>query len=109
MTDMYNPSWEDLTWHEPPPSGRWGPVMDRFTQLLAKRPGEWGELPPPNDGYPASLAQILRRTYTAKGYEFRTSVWKPGSHTRIRIWGRYVDPEDPEREARANLRSVRGE
>lgn len=108
MTDMYDANWDDLIWHDPPPSGRWGPVMERFTGFLAKRPGEWGEMPPPDGGYPVSLATNLRKSYGDKGFEFRATAFSPGSHTRIRIYGRQIAADDPELKARTNLRPVRG-
>jgi hypothetical protein len=83
--------------------------MERFTDLLAKKPGEWGELPSPDDGYPVSLATNLRKSYADKGFEFRATAFSPGNHTRVRIYGRAIPADDPEHKARKNLRSVRSE
>jgi len=106
MSDAIAPEVEsdmlDVIWGDPPPTGKYGALLERYVNALKTRPGEWGELPA-QDGeyYPLSVGTSLRKAYPDVEYTSRTT----DSPNRVRIWARWIE-SDPEAEALRTRRPV---
>lgn len=85
----------EIIWHDPPPktTGKYGTWFIEFTEALKANPNQWGELPPFNgtETYSNTVQTTLRKNFPA--FEFAARP-VPGNPNRIRLWGRYPEPED---------------
>ena len=98
----------EMVWEEPPPSGKYGELLEWFVGNLKLKPNSWSKLPPhPETGeqYPLSVLTSLRKSY---GAHIEYTSRKTGTANRNYIWARWLEPADPDAEARARRSAVRG-
>jgi hypothetical protein len=87
---------EYVVWGDPPPTGKYGLLIEGFVERLKARPGEWGSLPPFEGGwYPMSVATALNKGY---GGDIEVTTRATETKNKNRIYARWVGPEEPDDE-----------